>query len=186
MRYTYLILAAMFLLCLAPMPIGYFSLVRLVAVISFGVMAYKSYVAKKEMFAWTFGILALLFQPFFKITLGRTVWNIIDVIVAIGFILLFLYENNMLKKIPNNPPPKNPIDDSPKLDKLDKNEFAFKLSGKLAPKELIYVASEEDPALSDLFEKNPEVIEGWGKMIGFHIIYLPLLMKRMADEKVLK
>ena len=154
MRYTYLILAAMFLLCLAPMPIGYFSLVRLVAVISFGVMAYKSYVAKKEIFAWTFGILALLFQPFFKITLGRTVWNIIDVVVAIGFILLFLYENNMLKKIPNNPP-KNPIDDSPKLDKLDKNEFAFKLSGKLAPKELIYVASEEDPVLSDLFEKNP-------------------------------
>ena len=185
MRYTYLILAAMFLLCLAPMPIGYFSLVRLVAVISFGVMAYKSYVAKKEMFAWTFGILALLFQPFFKITLGRTVWNIIDVVVAIGFILLFLYENNMLKKIPNNPPPKNPIDDSPKLDKLDKNEFAFKLSGKLAPKELIYVASEEDPALSDLFEKNPEVIEGWGKMIGFHIIYLPLLMKRLVDEKLI-
>ena len=185
MRYTYLILAAMFLLCLAPMPIGYFSLVRLVAVISFGVMAYKSYVAKKEIFAWTFGILALLFQPFFKITLGRTVWNIIDVVVAIGFILLFLYENNMLKKIPNNPP-KNPIDDSPKLDKLDKNEFAFKLSGKLAPKELIYVASEEDPVLSDLFEKNPEVIEGWGKMIGFHVIYLPLLMKRLADEKVLK
>ena len=57
---------------------------------------------------------------------------------------------------------------------------------KLAPKELIYVASEEDPVLSDLFEKNPEVIEGWGKMIGFHVIYLPLLMKRLADEKVLK
>ena len=84
MRYTYLILAAMFLLCLAPMPIGYFSLVRLVAVISFGVMAYKSYAAKKEIFSWTFGILALLFQPFVKITLGRTIWNIIDVVVAIG------------------------------------------------------------------------------------------------------
>jgi len=186
MRYTYLILAAMFLLCLAPMPIGYFSLVRLVAVISFGVMAYKSYAAKKEIFTWTFGILALLFQPFIKITLGRTIWNIIDVVVAIGFILLFLYENNMLKKIQNNPPPKKPIDDSPKLDNLDKNEFAFKLSGKLAPKELIYVASEDDPVLSELFEKNPEVIEGWGKMIGFHIIYLPLLMKRLKDEKVLK
>ena len=51
---------------------------------------------------------------------------------------------------------------------------------------MIYVASEEDPVLSDLFEKNPEVIEGWGKMIGFHVIYLPLLMKRLADEKVLK
>jgi hypothetical protein len=186
MRYTYLILAAMFLLCLAPMPIGYFNLVRLVAVISFGVMAYKSYVAKKEIFAWTFGILALLFQPFVKITLGRTIWNIIDVIVAIGFILLFLYENNMLKKISKNPQPKNPIDDTPKLDNLEKNEFTFRLSGKLAPKELIYVASEEDAVISDLFEKNPEVIEGWGKMIGFHVIYLPLLMKRLADEKVLK
>ena len=69
---------------------------------------------------------------------------------------------------------------------MDDNEFKFKLEGKLAPKELIYVASEEDPVLSDLFEKNPEAIEGWGKMIGFHIIYLPLLMKRLSNEKVLK
>ena len=97
MRYTYLILAAMFLLCLAPMPIGYFNLVRLVAVISFGVMAYKSYVAKKEIFAWTFGILALLFQPFVKITLGRTVWNIIDVIIAIGFLSCFIMRTRCLK-----------------------------------------------------------------------------------------
>ena len=186
MRYTYLILAAMFLLCLAPMPIGYFNLVRLVAVISFGVMAYKSYVAKKEIFAWTFGILALLFQPFVKITLGRTVWNIIDVIIAIGFLFLFYYENKMLKSNRNNAPPKMPTDDSHKLDNLDDNEFKFKLEGKLAPKELIYVASEEDPVLSDLFEKNPDAIEGWGKMIGFHIIYLPLLMKRLSNEKVLK
>ena len=186
MRYTYLILAAMFLLCLAPMPIGYYNLVRLVAVISFGVMAYKSYVAKKEIFTWTFGILALLFQPFVKITLGRTIWNIIDVIIAIGFILLFIYENKRLNGNKNTEPPKVPNDNSKKLDNLESNEFAFKLSGRLAPNELIYVASEEDPVLSDLFEKNPEVIEGWGKMIGFHVIYLPLLLKKLADEKVLK
>ena len=186
MRYTYLILAAMFLLCLAPMPIGYFNLVRLVAVISFGIMAYKSYMAKKEVFTWTFGILALLFQPFVKITLGRTIWNIIDVIIAIGFILLFIYENKLLKGNKKNEPPKAPDDNSHKLTNLESNEFTFKLSGKLDPKELIYVASEEDPVLSDLFEKNPEVIEGWGKMIGFHVIYLPWLMKHLADEKVLK
>lgn len=186
MRYTYLILAAMFLLCLAPMPIGYFNLVRLVAVISFGIMAYKSYVAKKEAFTWTFGILALLFQPFVKITLGRTVWNIIDVIIAIGFIILFLYENNMLKRNKNNIPPQTPPDNSHKLGNMDNNEFRFKLEGKLGPKELIYVANEEDPVLSDLFENKPEVIEGWGNMIGFHIIYLPLLMKRLSNEKVLK
>jgi hypothetical protein len=30
--------------------------------------------------------LALLFQPFFKIALGRQIWNIVDVIVSIFLI----------------------------------------------------------------------------------------------------
>ena len=36
------------------------------------------------------------------------------------------------------------------------------------------------------FEKNPDVLEGWGKMIGFQVIYLPLLMKRLADVDVVR
>lgn len=39
-----------------------------------------------------FGALALLFQPFVKIALGRTMWNIVDVVVAI--ILLFMAFND--------------------------------------------------------------------------------------------
>ena len=38
------------------------------------------------------GSLALLFQPFFKIVLGRTMWNVIDVIVAIALVALW-YKN---------------------------------------------------------------------------------------------
>ena len=34
-----------------------------------------------------YGGLALLFQPFFKIALGREIWNIVDVIVVIGLLL---------------------------------------------------------------------------------------------------
>jgi hypothetical protein len=34
-----------------------------------------------------YGGLALLFQPFFKIALGREIWNIVDVIVGIGLLL---------------------------------------------------------------------------------------------------
>ena len=34
-----------------------------------------------------YGGLALLFQPFFKIALGREIWNIVDVVVGIGLIL---------------------------------------------------------------------------------------------------
>jgi hypothetical protein len=38
--------------------------------------------------------LALLFQPFAKIALGRTVWNVVDFIVAVGLIISLLYKKN--------------------------------------------------------------------------------------------
>lgn len=82
----------MLLLCLAPMPYGYYSFIRVSALVVFGVLAYKYYNEKKEMLAWTFGFLAVLFQPFAKVALGRVVWNIVDVIVAIGLLILFFYE----------------------------------------------------------------------------------------------
>jgi hypothetical protein len=34
-----------------------------------------------------YGGLALLFQPFFKISLGRQIWNIVDVVVGIGLLI---------------------------------------------------------------------------------------------------
>ena len=80
------------LLCLAPMPYGYYQLVRFVAMVVFGVMAYKYYEEKKNVLAITFGALALLFQPFVKVALGRTMWNVVDVAVAIGLIVLFMIE----------------------------------------------------------------------------------------------
>ena len=185
MKYIGLYLAAVLLLCLAPMPYGYFTLVRILATVVFGVYAYRCYVAKKEAFTWVFVTLALLFQPFAKVGLGRTVWNIIDVIVAIGLIALFFWEWNKSKIVEKKNVPISPID-SIKIKNMEDNRIEFKLEGKLAPKELIYVASEEDKALTDLFETSPEVFEGWGQMIGFHIIYLPLLMKRLADKNVLQ
>ncbi|MBQ6064697.1 MAG: hypothetical protein IJK87_13900 [Prevotella sp.] len=42
--------------------------------------------------AITFGALALLFQPFVKVALGRMMWNVVDVIVAILLIALYLRE----------------------------------------------------------------------------------------------
>ena len=94
MKHIYLILAAMMLLCLAPMPYGYFQLVRFVAMVAFGVMAYKYYEEKKSVLAITFGALALLFQPFIKVALGRTMWNVVDVVVVIGLIVLYYKERN--------------------------------------------------------------------------------------------
>ena len=181
----YLPMAAMMFLCLTPMPYGYFQLVRFLSTIVFGVLGYRYYQERKEFLAYTFGVLTLLFQPFCKIALGRIIWNIIDVIVAIGLILLFFWEWRNGKKGEKGSvpiPPNNPIE----VESVDDNRIEFKLEGKLAPKELIYVASEEDKELADLFESKPEVFEGWGQMMGFHIVYLPLLIKRLTNKEVLR
>ena len=65
-------------------------LVRFVSMVAFGVMSYQ-YIQKKQI-AWaiTFGALALLFQPFIKVALGRTMWNIVDVIVAVLLIVIWI------------------------------------------------------------------------------------------------
>jgi hypothetical protein len=82
----------MLLLCLAHMPYGYFMLVRFVAMVLFGVMAFRYYEKEEKTLTVVFGALALLFQPFFKIALGRTIWNIVDVAVAILLVYLFMKE----------------------------------------------------------------------------------------------
>lgn len=87
------ILAALLLLCLAPMPYGYYQLVRFVAMVIFAVMAYQYVQEKRNTLAVVFGALALLFQPFLKIALGRTIWNIVDVIVAIVLVTLCFYKD---------------------------------------------------------------------------------------------
>lgn len=184
MKYVPLYLAAVLLLCLAPMPYGYYTLVRILATVVFGIYAYKCYMGKKEGLTWVFVTLALLFQPFTKVGLGRTIWNIIDVIVAIGLIVLFIWEWKEGKKTGKSNVTIPPSDNI-KINNVEDNRFEFKLEGKLSPNELIYVASEDDKELTDLFESKPEVFEGWGQMIGFHIVYLPMLMKRLANKEVL-
>lgn len=180
-----LILAVFLLLCLAPMPYGYFQLVRLFSTIAFGLMTFQYYKEGKEKLAYTFGTLVLVFQPLYKISLGRTVWNVIDVIVAIGLIILFFLEwrngqrGNKTTKIVTPGPPTSQNQDNGM-------DFKFTHEGKLAPNELIYVASEDNKEFTDLFDAHPEVLEGWGQMIGFHIVYLPLLIKKLKNKKVLQ
>ena len=86
MKHLELLLAVLLLLCLLPMSYGYYELVRFVSMVAFAFMAYKYCEEKKDALAVAFGGLALLFQPFVKIALGRTVWN---VVVAVLLVLLW-------------------------------------------------------------------------------------------------
>ena len=93
-KLLYLLLSALLLLCLAPMPYGYYQLVRFISMVLFALFAYNYWMKDIKPLAITIGALALLFQPFIKIALGRAMWNVTDVVVALGLIGLYLYENN--------------------------------------------------------------------------------------------
>lgn len=92
MNHFKLLLAALLLLCLAPMPYGYYQFIRIVSMIAFAIMAYLYYDKNVMPLAITFGGLALLFQPFIKVALGRTMWNVVDVVVAVGLVVLWINE----------------------------------------------------------------------------------------------
>ena len=75
-------LAVALVLCLFQMPYGYYQIVRFLAMAIFAYMAYLEYQSKGIDRMVVFIVLAVLFQPFAKIALGRVVWNIVDLAVA--------------------------------------------------------------------------------------------------------
>ena len=77
-----IILIILFLICLLDMPYGYYQFVRFTGMIGFGLLAFENYHNNQTWFViWISS--ALLINPFFKIALGRDMWNIVDVIWAV-------------------------------------------------------------------------------------------------------
>lgn len=80
-------LAILFFSCLADMPYGYYQFVRFLALFGFVILAYMAHQEDRHIEMIIYGALAILFQPIFKIALGRQLWNIVDVIVGLALIL---------------------------------------------------------------------------------------------------
>ena len=80
-------LAILFFLCLADMPYGFYQFVRFAGLVGFAILAYHANQQVRLTEMIIYGALALLFQPFFKIALGRELWNIVDVVVGIGLLI---------------------------------------------------------------------------------------------------
>ncbi len=88
--------------CLFSLPYGFYQFVRFAALIAFVVLVYRAYVQERYTEMVIYGILALLFQPFFKFALGRTMWNIVDVVVGLGLIAsIWLLNDKTEKEIPS-------------------------------------------------------------------------------------
>lgn len=85
---TKLFLSLILLSCLLDMPYGYYQFVRFASMVTFGFLAYKEYEAnKKSNFFFIWLISAVTLNPIIKFSFGRTLWNIIDVVLALLLVI---------------------------------------------------------------------------------------------------
>ncbi len=92
-------LAVILLLCIIDMPYGYYQFVRFASFVGFSILAFISFEAQKQTSMIIYGALALLFLPFFLISLGRELWLMVDIIVGIA--LIYSVVNRSKKSSPN-------------------------------------------------------------------------------------
>lgn len=93
-----IVLAILFFVCLADMPYGLYQFVRFAAMIGFAYLAYSANEQSNKNEVFVYIGLAILFQPFVKVALGRTIWNIVDIVVGVG-LLVSLANRKDIKKI---------------------------------------------------------------------------------------
>ena len=79
-------LSILFLLCLLDWQYGFYQLVRFLGMIGFGILAFDEYENDRSWFVvWISSL--ILINPIFKISLGRDIWNIVDII----WVILLIY-----------------------------------------------------------------------------------------------
>jgi hypothetical protein len=100
---TKIVLAFLFIFCLADMPYGYFQFVRFLGMIGFAFLAFNEFEKEKKGWAIFYIVSAILINPIFKISLGRELWNIIAIILVVTI----FYDRDKLKKIKKKPLTKN-------------------------------------------------------------------------------
>jgi len=80
--------AAILFIGVFPLPIGYYTLLRLVVTAAAAYIAYDTFQTDKQSgWIWVFGFIAILFNPLIPIYLDKELWMVIDFAVAILFIV---------------------------------------------------------------------------------------------------
>lgn len=78
-----IIIAFLLVLTLFDMPYGYYQFLRIAATAGFGYLAYFGFKSKYRFTPLLWAAGALLFNPVFKVALGRDLWMVFDLIFAV-------------------------------------------------------------------------------------------------------
>ena len=92
-----LFLIILMLISLFRLTYGYYQLIRYIALVGFAILAYYEYERKNVPMAIVYIGLVLLFQPVVKVPLGRQIWNIVDVVVAVWLVVSVFVQKQMKK-----------------------------------------------------------------------------------------
>ena len=92
-----LITSILLLGCILKMPYGYFQFIRLLGMTVFIWLAYIDSSKTNKYFLIIWVVSALLINPFIKVALGRSNWNIIDIVWAIILIISIWFDYKGLR-----------------------------------------------------------------------------------------
>ncbi len=117
-------LIILFLGCLLPMEYEYFQFIRIVGMISFGVLAFDAYSKKEKYWLIIWLLSAIAINPIIKIPLGRFYWNIVDVIWSLLLLIsIFISAKKINLSVLNDNMKESDSDGDKKLKKFLAKEF---------------------------------------------------------------
>jgi hypothetical protein len=95
-----LIAAIILFICPFDMLYWFYDIVRTLALIGFGFLAFDARKKRKNIEAVIFLCLAILFQPILKIHLTKAIWIVIDLVVGIWLLISLFIKEKKEKPIP--------------------------------------------------------------------------------------
>ena len=88
---AYLVIGLVSLIAAAPMPYGYYTLVKMLVCGFSAVLAYQNYKAandKLSAWAWVFLFIAIIFNPLIPLHVQKEVWMVVDTVTGALFLWL--------------------------------------------------------------------------------------------------
>lgn len=85
-----LLIVGMMGLALMDMPYGYYQLLRITTFVTAGWTALYFFKVERQAAAVGFGLIALIYNPIFRISLDRSVWEPINILTAIAFVFAWV------------------------------------------------------------------------------------------------
>ena len=91
-----ILLIVLFILCLFDWQYGFYQFVRFIGMIGFGILAYNEYEKNTNLFLiWLSSL--ILINPFFKIALGKEIWNVVDIVWVVIILYSLLNRKHEIK-----------------------------------------------------------------------------------------